>query len=135
MVVTVLAILAVISSTLTSSLLFLRFTLLAIEIISSLTINSTNWLLQSVIKKLESNLWGWQKQQQPEKVHTPHQQTKTHVQFSLHSATPIPTMKRRHQLTPLLFNQLSCRKPVNSKYPFSLPGSPDTYYSHHELGI
>ncbi|KAL0082426.1 hypothetical protein F4703DRAFT_1865583 [Phycomyces blakesleeanus] len=135
-VITSLAILAVITSTLTSSFLILRFTLLAIEITSSITLDCTNWILKSSIGRLQNSLWGWQSQQQvllsPKKEYT-------FVQSPLSShflsrPSPRPLSAKRPQL-PLLLHQLPCRAPVNPKFSYSLPVTPDDSCDHHQMGI
>ncbi|KAI9033675.1 hypothetical protein CLU79DRAFT_882806 [Phycomyces nitens] len=133
-VITSLATLAVITSTLTSSFVFLRLTLLTIEIVSSITLDCTNWILKSSISRLQNSLWGWQSQQKvlPKKEYT-FVQSPISSHF-LSRPSPQPLSQKRPQI-PLLLHQLPCRAPVNPKFSFSLPVTPDDSCDHHQMGI
>ncbi|KAI9285263.1 hypothetical protein BC943DRAFT_360366 [Umbelopsis sp. AD052] len=60
---------AVVVSTLTSSFILIRLVMLILEVLSSLTITSTNWLLSTTVHTLGKHLWGWSHQQNQSILH------------------------------------------------------------------
>ncbi|KAI7894292.1 uncharacterized protein EV154DRAFT_499145 [Mucor mucedo] len=113
-VVLFLAILAVITSTLTSSFIFLRLTLLTIEMVSGLTLESTNWLLSTFMSRIRIFLCHRNKQPQTNDV-----------------------LLKRRKLAPssLSLSKLPYKAQVKSKYSVSVPGTPDPESYHHQMGI
>ncbi|KAI9248983.1 hypothetical protein EDC94DRAFT_624572 [Helicostylum pulchrum] len=115
LVVVSLAILAVVTSTITSSFIFLRFTLLTIEMISGLTLESTNWLLSTCMKRIQKFL-------------------------TLKSIQPNNTgdlLLKRRRLAPssLSLSKLPYKAQVKSKYSFSVPVTPDPESYHNEMAM
>jgi hypothetical protein len=108
LVIVFLTCLAVITSTITSSFIFLRLALLAIEMVSGLTIESTNWLLSNCIARIRGYLYHYNKSHQRQE--------------------PTPSLiKRTRKLPPstLSLSQLPYKATVKSKYSVSVPGTPD----------
>lgn len=64
-----LAAVAIVISTLTSSFILIRLMLLLLGVISSLTITSSNWLLSSVVHTLGRHMWGWSHQPNQSVIH------------------------------------------------------------------
>lgn len=60
---------AIVVSTLTSSFILIRLVMLILEVVSSLTITSTNWLLSTTVHTLGRHLWGWSHQQNQSILH------------------------------------------------------------------
>jgi hypothetical protein len=120
LVVIFLAFLAVISSTITSSFIFLRLALLAIEMISGITLESTNWLLSTCITHIRKFLTNKSNQQ-----HQQHEQISSEV------------LLKRRKLPPssLSLSRLPYKAQVKSKYSLSVPGTPDPELYHHQLAI
>lgn len=114
-VVLFLTILAVITSTITSSFIFLRLALLAIEMVSGLTLESTNWLLSTFMSRIRIFLCHRNKQQQPNNQ----------------------VLLKRRKLPPssLSFSKLPYKAQVKSKYSVSVPGTPDPESYHHQMGM
>lgn len=65
----ILVVLAIVISTLTSSFILIRLVMLILEVVSSLTITSTNWLLSSTVHALGRHIWGWSHQQNQSFLH------------------------------------------------------------------
>ncbi|KAI8390141.1 hypothetical protein BD560DRAFT_380034 [Blakeslea trispora] len=101
-----LMLLAVITTTFTSSFLFLRFTLLAIEVVSGLTLESTNWLLTHCMLRIEGYLNRYRKQQ-----HTPNK--------------TIVMRRKKLSTSSLTLSQLPFKAKIKSTYSVSVPGTPD----------
>lgn len=112
-VVLFLAILAVITSTLTSSFIFLRLALLTIEMVSGLTLESTNWLLSTFMSRIRI--------------------------FLCHRNKPPANevLLKRRKLAPssLSLSKLPYKAQVKSKYSVSVPGTPDPESYHHQMGM
>lgn len=108
LVIVFLTCLAVITSTITSSFISLRLALLAIEMISGLTIESTNWLLSTCIERIKGFLNQYNKSYQRKE--------------------PEPLIKRTRKLPPsaLSLSQLPYKATVKSKYSLSVPVTPDS---------
>lgn len=119
LIVASLAILAFITSTLTSSFIFLRLALLAIEIISGLTLESTNWLLSTCLTRIRMFISTKSNQSQP--------------QSQLDS--PTPSIKRRKLPTSLSLSKLPYKAQIKSKYSTSVPGTPDPESYHQQMAI
>jgi hypothetical protein len=107
LVIVFLTCLAVITSTITSSFIFLRLALLAIEMVSGLTIESTNWLLSTCITRIRGYL---------------HQYNKSHQRQE-----PAPLIKRTRKMPPsaLSLSQLPYKATIKAKYSVSVPGTPE----------
>lgn len=108
-----LASLAIITSTITSSFIFLRLFLLAVEMISGLTLESTNWLLTSCMENIRHFVYK-------------NSQSKT-------SKSTIK--KRKLPSSSLSLSQLPFKAPIKSTYSVSVPGTPDPYSCNYEFGI
>lgn len=121
LVITCLAFLAVITSTITSSFLFLRLALLAIEMVSGLTMESTNWLLSTCIARITGYLQksSVNSKQQPPEIMLNNE--------SIHV--------RRRKLPPssLSLSRLPYKATLKSKYSVSVPGTPDPESFHHQM--
>ncbi|KAI7903954.1 uncharacterized protein BX663DRAFT_505853 [Cokeromyces recurvatus] len=114
LVVIFLAILAIITSTITSSFIFFRLTLLGIEIISDLTIESTNWLLSTCIERIKGYL---------------------HIKKENHERPSI-VIRRKNNLpssASLSLSRLPYKATIKSKYSISVPGTPDPELHHYHL--
>lgn len=123
LVITCLAFLAVITSTITSSFLFLRLALLAIEMVSGLTMESTNWLLSTCIARITGYLQksSVNSKQQPPEIMLNNE--------SIHV--------RRRKLPPssLSLSRLPYKATLKSKYSVSVPGTPDPESFHHQMAM
>ncbi|CEG78016.1 hypothetical protein RMATCC62417_12680 [Rhizopus microsporus] len=117
-IISFLTILAVITSTITSSFIFIRLAFLTVEMISGLTIESTNWLLSACLEYVHSYL-------------TQHQKVRCPA-----TASSRPTL-RKQKLPPssLYLNSLSHKPIVKSAYSVSVPGTPDPESFHHQMAI
>ncbi|KAI8641202.1 hypothetical protein BD408DRAFT_418557 [Parasitella parasitica] len=120
--ITCLAFLAVITSTITSSFLFLRLALLAIEMISGLTIESTNWLLSTCMARITSYLQrtSGAKQCPPE---------------IMLDNEPIHVRRRKLLSSSLSLSRLPFKATLKSKYSVSVPGTPDPESYLHQMTI
>ncbi|CAO3691307.1 unnamed protein product [Rhizopus microsporus] len=118
MIISFLTILAAITSTITSSFIFIRLAFLTVEMISGLTIESTNWLLSACLEYVHSYL-------------TQHQNVRRSTTVSSR-----PTLKKQ-KLPPssLYLNSLSHKPIVKSAYSVSVPGTPDPESFHHQMAI
>lgn len=116
LVVVFLAILAVITSTITSSFIFLRLALLTLEMISGLTLESTNWLLSNCIKRIRKIL------------------TLKNIQQPSNSSE---LLLKRRKLAPasLSLSKLPYKAQVKSKYSVSVPVTPDPESYHHQMAM
>lgn len=120
LVVIFLAFLAVITSTITSSFIFLRLALLAIEMISGLTLESTNWLLSTCMTHIRKFL-----------TYKSNQQHQQHEQF----ASEILLKRRKLPPSSLSLSRLPYKAQVKSKYSVSVPGTPDPESYQYQLVI
>ncbi|KAI9361560.1 hypothetical protein BD770DRAFT_383648 [Pilaira anomala] len=113
-IVAFLAVLAVITSTITSSFIFLRLALLTIEMVSGLTLESTNWILSSCILHIRKFL--------------------THRQ---HTPNTTGLLLKRRKLAPsaLSLSKLPYKAQVKSKYSVSVPVTPDPESYRHQMGM
>ena len=112
-----LMLLAVITTTFTSSFFFLRFTLLAIEMVSGLTLESTHWLLSHCMLRIEGYLNRYRKQQK-----------------QLPSQS-IVMRRKKLSTSSLKLSQLPFKATVKSKYSVSVPGTPDPELFHHRMTL
>ncbi|KAI8374085.1 hypothetical protein EDC96DRAFT_498489 [Choanephora cucurbitarum] len=113
-----LMLLAVVTTTFTSSFFFLRFTLLAIEMVSGLTLESTNWLLSHCMLRIEGYLNRYRKQH---KTQSPSQS--------------IVMRRKKLSTSSLKLSQLPFKATVKSKYSVSVPGTPDPELFHHRMTL
>lgn len=118
-IIGLLAILAVITSTITSSFIFIRLAFLTIEMVSGLAAESTNWLLSTCVAHLQEFLSRHQKAYSPK--------NKQAIR---------PTLKKR-KLPPssLYLNSISYKSTLKSTYSVSVPGTPDPESFNYQLAI
>lgn len=123
LVITCLAFLAVITSTITSSFLFLRLALLAIEMVSGLTMESTNWLLSTCIARITGYL---QKSSVNSKQQLP--------EIMLNNES-IHVRRRKLPPSSLSLSRLPYKATLKSKYSVSVPGTPDPESFYHQMAM
>ncbi|KAI8972732.1 hypothetical protein BDB01DRAFT_809045 [Pilobolus umbonatus] len=111
LIVTFLAVLAVITSTITSSFLLIRLTLLAVEMIGGITLESTNWLLSACIQRIRCFLSD-QNDIPPTNCHE-----------SLLSRRKLPSSS-------LSLSQLPFKATLKTKYSMSIPNTPEAESFH-----
>ncbi|KAI8098273.1 uncharacterized protein B0P05DRAFT_521165 [Gilbertella persicaria] len=117
-----LACLAVITTTFTSSFLFLRLALLTIEVISGLTLESTNWLLNNCMLRIKGYLNNY-------KSHHKKQPTQ------MSSTDSIIMRRKKLSTSSLSLSRLPYKAKVKSKYSVSVPGTPDPESFHHQMAM
>ncbi|KAI9258443.1 hypothetical protein EDC94DRAFT_613793 [Helicostylum pulchrum] len=117
LVVVFLAILAVITSTITSSFIFLRLALLTLEMISGLTLESTNWLLSNCIKRIQKIL------------------TLKNIQQPSSNSSELLLKRRKLAPSSLSLSKLPYKAQVKSKYSVSVPVTPDPESYHHQMAM
>lgn len=122
LVITCLAFLAIITSTITSSFLFLRLALLAIEMVSGLTLESTNWLLSTCMTRISSYL---------QRTNTK-QQSAPEIMLNNES---IHVRRRKLPPSTLSLSRLPYKATLKSKYSVSVPATPDPESYHHQMAM
>lgn len=110
-----LVILAIITSTITSSLIFIRLAFLAIEMVSGLTIESANRLLFIFLERTRIFL--------------------TRRQPTVTANNKVMPKKRKLPPPSLHLDSISHKPTVKSTYSTSVPGTPDPESFHHRMAI
>ncbi|KAL7322657.1 hypothetical protein PS15p_211631 [Mucor circinelloides] len=123
LVITCLAFLAIITSTITSSFLFLRLALLAIEMVSGLTLESTNWLLTTCMTRIAGYL---------QKANAKQQSSTPEIRLNNES---IQVRRRKLPPSTLSLSRLPYKAVLKSKYSVSVPATPDPESYHHQMAM
>lgn len=123
LVITCLAFLAIITSTITSSFLFLRLALLAIEMVSGLTLESTNWLLTTCMTRISGYL---------QKANAKQQSSTPEIRLNNES---IQVRRRKLPPSSLSLSRLPYKAVLKSKYSVSVPATPDPESYHHQMAM
>lgn len=111
-----LAILAVITSAITSSFLFIRLAFLAIEMISGLTIETFNKILSFCLDHLNALL-------RPYKTRSSSADNKRTIK------------KRKIPPSSICLSSIPAKPVVKSTYSVSVPGTPDSELTHRQMAI